>query len=153
GGGEARPDDEPVLRGPRVTRREGLDGGAPLGVEGLQLGGEEHRVAAARPVERGDAQAVPGDREAPAPGGHRQPAAAAEAREGARAVVLVALQCRLQVRAGAEPVLPQPLTDAAVVVDLAVADEPDLLLAAGKRLRAGAGVGDAEVPGAEPALT
>src|SRR5690606_41752894 len=79
--------------------------------------------------------------------------AAPETLEGGHAVVLVELQCRLQVRAGAEPVLPQPLTDAAVVVDLAVADEPDLLLAAGKRLRAGAGVGDAEVPGAEPALT
>src|SRR5690606_960438 len=43
--------------------------------------------------------------------------------------------------------------DAAVVVDLAVTDEPDILAAAGQRLGTGFRVGDGEVPRAEPGVT
>ena len=149
---EAGAGHEPVLGSPRVARRERLDQLAPLLVEGLELGGEHGGVAPAGPVQRGDPEHVAGDGEPAVLCREDQRKAAPQPAEPGQPVLLVQLERRLEVRSGTEPLGSQLTADLAVVVDLAVSDQPDALGVPTQGLGTGVRVGDREVSGAQPGL-
>jgi hypothetical protein len=115
--------------------------------DGLDFGREDQAIAAARPVERFDPEAVAGhEQTAPAciPDGEREHAA--EVVDAGVAPLLVGVHDALGIRLRAIQV-PKPLELApqiAVVVDLAVEGNPGRLVLVGERLLAGGQIHDAQ---------
>src|SRR5699024_3181678 len=101
------------------------------------LGGEQGGAVATCPVQRGHPQQVTSDGEPAVVRRDDQREGAPQLLEGSHTVVLVELEGCLEVRSGGEPACSEPVPDAGVVVDLAVPDEPDRLLARAERLSAG----------------
>jgi hypothetical protein len=85
GGGEA---DESVFGGPVMARREGLDAGLPVLVEGAHLRGEaDQAVRTMRPVEGLYADRVAGRDEGAVLAGDEEGVHPEQPREGARAAL------------------------------------------------------------------
>ncbi len=146
------------VREDRERRRDGVEGEERLErvevdvsvVERVELGGERQLAVCDAVVERFDAEPVTGEHEAAAvavPDGDGEHPA--QALPQARAPLLVAVDERLGVAAGVEPVAGalELAGELAVVVDLPVLDDDDVSVLAGNRLVAAREVDDREAAG------
>ena len=129
---------------------ERLDVGPPVGVEGLQLGGEQNGVVAAGPVEGRHADRVAGGHEAAVLTGDHQRERPPEVVEAGDPRVLVDVQCSLVIGPRDELPVVELRSDAVVVVDLAVPDQPQVAGDVAERLVAAFDVDDPQPTVAEP---
>ena len=151
GAGDGRREpDQAGLGGPEEAGREDVDLAAQLGLEGGHLGGEDGALLVLGPVERLDPDRVAGGEEVAGAAGHREGEHPVQLGQPLGALALDHVQRDLVVGGGAEAVVAEPAAQRRVVVDLAVADEAQLLAAAAQGLVAAGDVDDREPAVAEP---
>jgi hypothetical protein len=140
---------ETALRRPVVPRREHLDVALPVAVERRHLRREPHAPPAPGPVERLDTDRVARREEALARPGEDEGEHPAELVERVGPVLIDQVEGDLVVRRRPKARVGEPTADRLVVVDLAVADEPQIAGRA-ERLRAALDVDDRQAPVPEP---
>ena len=143
---------EPAARRPRAARRERLDVGLPVGIERVHLAGEAHRAVPSRPVQGFDPDRVACGDEAAVVGRGDHRVHPVEPGERLGPVCVEQQQRDLVVGVGQRLRAAEPGAHVLVVVDLAVADEPEPALGVLERLLAVLEVDDRQPPMAKPGV-
>jgi hypothetical protein len=143
---------ETALGRPEMTGWKGLDEVLPLGIEGAHLRGEAHAPVLPCPVERLDPDRVTRGDEVAVLAGGQEGVHAVQLAEGVGTALLEQMQGDLVVGTRAKGVGYEVGTDLLVVVDLAVADEPQVARVVAQRLVAAGDVDDREPGLAQPAV-
>jgi len=141
---------EAALGRPVTARREALDERHPIGCEGADLRREAHAAVALRPVQRLDPDRVAGRQEAAVVAGDEEREHALELGQRRGTALVEQVQRDLVVRARLKLRRAERGAHLLVVVDLAVADEPDVASRVGERLAPAADVDDRQPPVPEP---